>query len=190
MATYNISREDAADILGVSTRSVDRYIKRGKLSYKKVANKVYIAEEDVRDLQNSFGSVQQHASSERISETPATTLSKNSSDGDFGQQVDKFLNVLHQKDKMVEDKNKVIFMLQQRVGELETKLQHMIALPDYNSEKQEIIVQKDRLEQEIKHLKSNFKKEQTKSTTMTYVVIGMIVVVILYLVFTSNGVTS
>ncbi|USN57243.1 MAG: helix-turn-helix domain-containing protein [Candidatus Peribacteria bacterium] len=152
MATFSLSREEVAEKLGVSTRSVDRYIKRGQLSYKKIANKVYIAEEDVQKLASSFNSVQQHPTSERISES--TDLSnKKISDSDFGQQVDKFITVLQEKDRMVEDKNKVIFMLQQRVGELETKLQHMIALPDYNSEKQEIMLEKDRLIQEISRLK-------------------------------------
>jgi hypothetical protein len=87
---------------------------------------------------------------------------------------------------MVEDKNKVIFMLQQRVGELETKLQHMIALPDYNSEKQEILLEKDRLVQEISHLRGNMSKVKTKNIIMNSLVIVGVILIILYFLFFGN----
>jgi excisionase family DNA binding protein len=45
--TYNITRESAAKLLNISTRTIDRYIKSGKLSYKKVANKVLLAKEEI-----------------------------------------------------------------------------------------------------------------------------------------------
>jgi predicted site-specific integrase-resolvase len=39
---YNITRADAAEKLGVSTRSVDRYVKSGKLRSKKEGKIIYI----------------------------------------------------------------------------------------------------------------------------------------------------
>jgi excisionase family DNA binding protein len=74
MAIFSLSREETAERLGVSTRSVDRYIKRGQLSYKKIANKVYISEEDVQKMASTFHSVQQNTASERVSNS--TTLSQ------------------------------------------------------------------------------------------------------------------
>jgi len=68
------------------------------------------------------------------------------------EKIDKFFLVFREKDKMLEDKNKVIFMLQQRVGELETKIQHMIALPEYNKEKQAAMVEKERLENKLQEI--------------------------------------
>jgi hypothetical protein len=53
---------------------------------------------------------------------------------------------------MIEEKNKVIFVLQQRIGELETKIQHMVALPEYNKEKQTAVIEKERLEQKLNDL--------------------------------------
>ena len=43
MKTYSITREKAAIQLWVSTRTIDRYVKGGKLSYKKVAITVLLA---------------------------------------------------------------------------------------------------------------------------------------------------
>jgi hypothetical protein len=79
------------------------------------------------------------------------------------EKIDKFMLIFKEKDKMIEEKNKVIFMLQQRIGELETKIQSMIALPDYNREKQEAIVEKQKLEERISKLKEAVRNEQVKS---------------------------
>jgi excisionase family DNA binding protein len=57
--TYSISRESAASYLGVSTRTIDRYVKSGKLSYKKVANKVILAKEQVDELKDEFAMLHQ-----------------------------------------------------------------------------------------------------------------------------------
>jgi hypothetical protein len=63
----------------------------------------------------------------------------------------------------LEEKNKVIFMLQQRVGELEAKLKTMVALPDYTREKQEAIIEKQKLEEKIFGLKNKIRSEKTKN---------------------------
>ena len=50
MKRYTVTRNQAASLLGVSTRTIDRYVKSGKLSYKKIANKVILNEEELRIL--------------------------------------------------------------------------------------------------------------------------------------------
>lgn len=47
---YNINRNDAAEILAISTRSIDRYIKAWKIRAKKVWKMVMLNEEDIRLL--------------------------------------------------------------------------------------------------------------------------------------------
>jgi hypothetical protein len=76
----------------------------------------------------------------------------------------------------LEEKNKIIFMLQQRVSELEGKINNMVALPDYNKEKKEAIVEKEKLEQKIDQLKSKVKNEKTKN--IVFVVISLIFIII------------
>jgi excisionase family DNA binding protein len=66
MKRYTVTRNQAANLLGVSTRTIDRYVKSGKLSYKKVANKVILNEEELRILQNEFSSLRQEVSTELI----------------------------------------------------------------------------------------------------------------------------
>ena len=176
MKTYWITREKAAIELWVSTRTIDRYVKWGKLSYKKVANKVLLAKEEIEALKNEFSALHQEVSSELVSEVSAnsnsgTTSSSRSQgmavradiDQAIEEKIDKFMLIFKEKDKMIEEKNKVIFMLQQRIWELETKIQTMIALPDYNREKQEAIIEKQKLEERISKLKEAVRAEKVKN---------------------------
>ena len=156
--TYNITREVAAKALNISTRTIDRYIKSWKLSYKKVANKVLLAKEEIGWLKEEFSALHQEINTEIVSHESSgnsTNLPANKTSSDsIDQKVDKFFLIFKEKEKMIEEKNKLIFMLQQRVTELETKIQHMIALPDYNREKQEAIVEKEKLESKISQLRN------------------------------------
>ena len=175
MKTYWITREKAAIELWVSTRTIDRYVKGWKLSYKKVANKVLLAKEEIEALKNEFSALHHEVSSELVSEVSSNSSSRDDSDraktmavrADIDQaieeKIDKFMLIFKEKDKMIEEKNKVIFMLQQRIWELETKIQTMVALPDYNREKQEAIIEKQKLEERISKLKEAVRNEQVKS---------------------------
>ena len=176
MKNYSITREKAAIELGVSTRTIDRYVKGGKLSYKKVANKVLLARDEVEALKTEFSTLHSQVTSELIQEVkpnvaPASQTSpvaqpvavRADIDQAIEEKIDKFFLIFKEKDKMIEEKNKIIFMLQQRIGELETKIQTMIALPDYNREKQEAIIEKQKLEERISKLKEAVRTEKVKN---------------------------
>jgi len=172
MKTYSITREKAAIQLWVSTRTIDRYVKGGKLSYKKVANKVLLAKEEIDDLKEEFSLLHNEVKSELIWEATTSSSTSHSSDSialkseidqAVDEKIDKLFLIFKEKDKMIEEKNKVIFMLQQRIWELETKIQTMIALPDYNREKQEAILEKQKLEERISKLKEAIRAEKVKN---------------------------
>lgn len=162
--TYGVTREKTAQVLGVSTRTIDRYIKSWRLSYKKVANKVLLCKEEIAGLQDDFSALHQEVNTEIIGNQWSKTLaSKSSLEASIDEKVDKFFLIFKEKDRILEEKNKLIFMLQQRVGELENKIQTMIALPDYTKEKQEAIIEKERLEAKIDELKGKIKGEKIKN---------------------------
>jgi len=164
--TYNVTREVASKTLNISTRTIDRYIKSGKLSYKKIANKVLLAKEEVLSLKQEFATLHQELNSEIINQNTTTGTSlanKGDLENAIDQKIEKFFLIFKEKEKMLEEKNKMIFVLQQRVSELETKIQHMVALPDYNKEKQEAIIEKQKLEEKIGQLKNMIKSEKLKN---------------------------
>lgn len=177
--TYNVTREVASKSLNISTRTIDRYIKSGKLSYKKIANKVLLAKEEVIALKQEFATLHQELNTEIVnqSNTSTTTLSnKESTESAIDEKIDKFFLIFKEKEKILEEKNKVIFVLQQRVSELENKIQHMIALPDYNKEKQEAIIEKQKLEEKIGQLKGMIKNEKLKNLIFIWLSLIFIIV--------------
>ena len=183
MKRYTVTRNQAANLLGVSTRTIDRYVKSGKLSYKKVANKVILNEEELRILQNEFSSLRQEVSTELIWEKdsslsvrPITNMSS------IDEKLDKFYLIFQEKDKQIDEKNKIIFMLQQRIGELEAKIQTMIALPDYNKEKQQAIEEKRMLEEKLAKLKAKVKEQETKTyVVLIFAIIFIVVACVFYM---------
>lgn len=58
MSMYKYTRQEVAELLGLSTRSVDRYIKAGKLRAKKDGKIVYVKWSDVDSILNG-GKTQQ-----------------------------------------------------------------------------------------------------------------------------------
>ena len=181
MKNYSITREKAAIELGVSTSTVDRYVKSGKLSYKKIANKVLLAKDEIEALKSEFSTLHNEVTSELIHEVPSVQSAQPVAvradiDQAIDEKIDKVFLIFKEKDKKIEEKNKIIFMLQQRIGELETKIQTMIALPDYNREKQEAIIEKQKLEERISKLKEAVRTEKVKNfiiMVFSFVFIGI-----------------
>jgi len=180
MKLYKVTRDQAAALLWVSTRTIDRYVKSGKLSYKKVANKVILNEEELKILQEEFSSLRQESASELIWNSNQSISVKPVNDlATLDEKLDKFYLIFQEKDKQIDEKNKIIFMLQQRIGELEAKIQTMVALPDYNKEKQQAIEEKRILEEKLAKMKARVKEQETK----TYVVIIFAIIFIIIAIF-------
>jgi len=107
-------------MLGISTRTIDRYIRGGKLSYKKVANKVLLAREELDSLQSDFSALHQELNTEIVGNNGSKSIvARSSIEESIDEKIDKFFLIFKEKDKILEEKNKIIFMLQQRVTELE-----------------------------------------------------------------------
>lgn len=181
--TYSITRENAASALWISTRTIDRYIKSWKLSYKKVANKVLLAKEEIDELKDDFEALHDGDSTEIVSSDTAT-ISNPSLEKAVEEKVDKFMLIIREKDALIEDKNKTLFLLQQRIWELEEKLKTMVALPDYTREKQEAIIEKQKLEEKIAWLKEKIKAEKIKN--IVFISISLLLIIIAIFVFLSN----
>lgn len=187
--TFRITREQAAQQLGISTRTIDRYIKSGKLAYKKIANKILLDEKDIQSMQHDFNALHHNSTTEIVNDGPwhaATSLLATNAKLEkiIDEKIDKFFLVFQEKDRMLEEKNKVIFMLQQRVSELENKIGTMVALPDYNEQKQLATIEKTKLEDKIKQLSSAVRGERTKNSMLLVIfVVAIVFAVFWYLSF-------
>lgn len=185
---YNLTREQSAEILWISTRTLDRWVRKWILSHEKRSNKVYLSEEEVKNYTN-------HKEVDSIV-LDTTTKSNNLNKTDTNLSLDtndvvekiwkhmdksmwKFIDLLQDKDKKLEEKNQIIFVLQNKIWEMENKLKNMVALPLYQEEKQELIVEKESLKYEKEQIEEALKKEKIKNI----IVIWILVIVVLVLLF-------
>lgn len=205
--SYSVTREVASSYLGISTRTIDRYIKSWKLSYKKIANKVLLNKLEINKLKEEFSLLRQEVDSEILgwaqqelaytdtvswSHQWTTTLSTDQSaqqtlamreafEHTLDQKIEKFFLIFNEKEKQLEDKNRVVVMLQQRIHELELKIQWMMALPDYHEEKKKALEEKEQLEEKIKQLTHSVKSEKAK--WMMYISVFILLVVVAMIFF-------
>ncbi len=151
--------------------------------------------DEIAELKKDFDLLHQNPSSEIVSEREEVRQIVSSGKDAVGWQlstekmsalnqmidekIDKFFLIFQEKDRMLEEKNKIIFMLQQRVGELETKIQWMIALPDHNEEKHKAILEKEKIQEKLAQVNDNLRGEKTKS----FVYLAVFIVVILFMIF-------
>jgi len=179
--TYNLSRQQAANKLGISTRTIDRYVKWGKLSYKKVANKVILAQEEINKLEDEFALLhqQENNNTERERAIPMQKVQRSLAKQENNINIEQFANILTQKDKIIEEKNQLIFGLQHKLGELETRMNQMIALPDHTKEKESL--QNTIKELEIKKLW--LMEEVRKEKLWNAVYIGLVLIAAVMILF-------
>lgn len=172
----------------MSTRTIDRNIRRGIFSYKKIANKVFLSQQEIEkyiELQSNSGVHYGELvwnSTNFVENNESTWLTKQISES-ISANFDNFMKILKEKDTNIEEKNNFIFVLQHRIGELESKLKNTIALPDYTNEKNQIMLEKQRLEIENDEISNSLKKEKIKN--IVYLVILFLLVSILIVFLTT-----
>lgn len=173
-STYNITREQAAESLWISTRTLDRYIKKWKLTYKKVANRVLLSTDELSQLREDFASIKQDMhyfeviwnwdtkseNSTSIVDYKSNTWLNNELKDLINTNFQNFFHLLKEKDLELQSKNELIFNMQTKMIELENKLRNTIALPDYTKEKENITIEKEKLSLENETLNEQLKKQK------------------------------
>ena len=85
------------------------------MSYKKISNKVYLAKEELAEMESDFSAIHQEDSTEIVSQSGTKTSVSPALEKAVEQKIDKIMLIFKEQNNLIEDKNKVIFMLQQRV---------------------------------------------------------------------------
>ena len=94
-----------------------------------------------------------------------------------GQNIKEFPEILSKKDKTIEEKNQMIYMLQRQIGETETKLGQMIALPDHSAIQEKLKLDLKELEMDKRDLEEQVRKEKLLNTIV--ILAGLVIVVLL-----------
>lgn len=174
MSLYSLTRQEASDLLNISTRSTDRYIKSGKLRSEKRWKIVYVHEWDVKNIawggskpQVVISDAHKNISSQSVAH-PWNSLALDSVYSDMRQEIAK-------KDELITD-------LSIRVWRAEEIAKNSISLVDFKKSQFLLEESKSHLWKEVEYLadkKTTLEKElkYEKNTNLILIVFVILLLI-------------
>ncbi len=178
---FTIDRVEASLRLGVSTRTVDRFIQAGRINTKRIGKKVFLDDEDVaRVKEENIGYM---ADDYEIihNESSDHTVSLVWQDGymvDYRHLYEQSQETIDKKDTLIQD-------LSYKLWKTETELQNSISLIEYKKATFLLESAKERNETDSKTLQytvSGLEHELKKRNT---IIIGLSILFVLALAFSA-----
>lgn len=160
---YTIGRDEAAKRIGVSTRTLDRWIRSGKLRYKNVGRAVFVHAGDFDILLKSHGRAfaqahtahhTEHTAPHDFSETTHVSATTNN-DSIFRKLYEEATQEIKAKQEKLEAAGF-------RVGQLETQLKNSVPLIEYKQKEEELRQKEEAARQENLELKNKLSVERIK----------------------------
>ena len=127
-APYSVSRESAAESLKMSTRSVDRYIRRGKLRAQKVGKMVWIHSDDLLTLQGRGWQSNYAETSAPAADPLALVAAAPATPALPSPEISAVIESMEQK---IDEKDQLIQDLSYRLGTAEIELKNSVPLADH-----------------------------------------------------------
>ncbi|PZM86708.1 hypothetical protein DLH72_00250 [Candidatus Gracilibacteria bacterium] len=190
---YNYTRQEAADFLGISTRSIDRYIKSGKLRSKKEGKIVYVNDDDVKNMSGNSDTKHEIIDKEElqeikksqennyeVEEVPVETkeieLKTNFKTYALDKVYDDLRAEIKQKDEVIQD-------LSIKLGRAEEIVKNSVSMIDFKRSQMLLEDSKTHLGSAISELKSKneiLEKDLKHEKTTKYIL--FITVLILFII--------
>lgn len=184
---YTITRQEAADLLHMSTRSVDRYIRAGKLRFKKDGKIIYINNQDVDNIKGG-GMKHEVIMPERME----THRQPESHHTPSNENTNKLQNMVQEKNSAlhaiyedlrneVRKKDDVIQTLSIRLGQAEEIAKNSISMVEFKKSQFLLEESKGYLSQEVDALRTDNQKlskdlkyEKNTNTIMIFFLIALL----------------
>ncbi len=149
MWSYHLTRQEAAEELEISVRSIDRYIKAWKLRAKKKWKLVYIHDDDINHVsgksaqkpiiitkipskskkQSPIDNVEDSTNNEHYTNTHETSISKK---GDYNKLVQSFEKVFTNLQNQIEKKDNTIQDLSLQLWQAKEQVKQTISVSEHN----------------------------------------------------------
>lgn len=176
-STYSVDREKAAMLLGVSTRSIDRYIKSNKIRSRKLGKKLYLHDEDIERLR--AGGIQEDfvimtGDSDSYTDTQdEAVVTLHSTPKHTMRDMVNYRDLYDQANEKITVKDKMIQELSYRLGQSETELKNTISISEYKkatflleSAKSQWEEEKSHMSEKVSFLENSLKREHVLVKTL------------------------
>lgn len=200
---FTVSRGDAADVLGVSTRTIDRYIRSKKLSARKKGGNILLNEEEVENMkiarfQNMHGATpagpgRTHRHIDNTSQSEQSTVidgetgaieepaQQSTAIAQTGEREKVYEELYDLSRREIREYHNKLEAANYRLGQLETQIKHSVPLLDYQEqsealrEKEEIVTNKvKRQEEALDLLEQEVKGERLNKNIYIGLLFGLL----------------
>ena len=176
---YKLTRQEVADKLNISTRSVDRYIKSWKLRSKKEWKVVYVKKEDVVNLMWWWKSSQEViVDNNVVKETPKNNIVQKSDDNVAGTLWAIYKDLKEE----IQKKDQIIQNLAIRVWKSEEMAKNSVSLLDFKKSQYLLEESKENISKELTdltnekwRLETELKYEKTSNLILIIFVIILLI---------------
>ena len=179
MSMYKYTRQEAAEMLGISTRSVDRYIKSGKLRSKKDGKIVYVKWSDVEALMWGWQSQQEViVPKEKKSFSETKSVAKKDEHKKSSAVLE---NIYQDLKKEIQYKDETIQDLSQKLWRAEEMVKNSVSLVEFKKSQFLLEESKGHMNKEVEEIKKEKEKLQgdLKYEKTTNLILIVFVVVLL-----------
>jgi len=177
---YSYTRAQAADMLAISTRSLDRYVKAGKLRSKKKGKIVYIKTEDVDKMAWKHSSkpqvIMSGTTSQTLNSRTVATEAQSNNNGTLSAIYADLRREISQKDELIQN-------LSVRIGRAEEIAKNSVNLVEFKKSQFLLEESKGHLSKEVSELgkenhelKANLKYEKTTNIVLIIFVLILIAI--------------
>lgn len=185
---YNYTRQDVADMLWISTRSVDRYIKSGKLRSKKDWKIVYVNDADVENLSWTWSSKQEIIEKTDYEETkksqdykvvtPVETKEIEVKSNFKNYALDKVYDDLRAE---VKKKDEIIQDLSIKLWRADEIIRNSVSMIDFKRSQMLLEDSKTYMWSEINDLKlkNSSLEEKVKNNNITIIILAVFLIILL-----------
>jgi len=173
MESYTLTRQDAADLLGISVRSVDRYIKSWKIRSEKRWKSVYVNDNDVKNLHSNTEPTPiiientDKKTTEKKQQFASKDISTKKDVENFDKITKTFENIYTDLRNQIEKKDKIIQEMSVEIGISREQVRQSISVSEHNrsqmlleESKTHIAKQMNNLSEEKKKLEKDLKDEK------------------------------
>lgn len=179
---YTITRQEVADKLGISIRSVDRYIKAGKLRSEKNWKIIYVNEDDIKSLSSEWKQEHEVIIPKKEIEVEEKTMVKS-------EQISTIwtLDLIYKdlRDE-IKKKDEIIQVLSVQIWRVEEIAKNSVSLSEFKKSQYLLEESKFYLSNEVEDLKKenqNLEKKLKYEKTSNYI---LVIVLIIFLAVVST----
>lgn len=166
-----LTRPESAKLLGVSTRTIDRYIADGKLSVVRKNGKVLLERSDIELIKNQKNPV--------VAQIIKDLAPQANPEKEF--ETEKYRILYEQSKEDIDKRDELLRQMHYRLGSLETQNQNSVPVLEAENKERELITDLESSKQENVFLKDEL--SSAKKARMVFFILALISFISLFLFF-------